>query len=830
MFIVALSLPPTPHESPKKLANGGLKTDINSNRNIVSESNKMFPKDYQDKRKTDAIKNEVNSTNNVENTPSSLSVDNIKTETQFDVPTSEEKPDLKAHTNKQDTELNKLEVPEDIYFEEPPELPPDDINDDDDDFASFSQSLELDENQDISVPFVVNQEVLKNQQDTCEPLKSEVQSDYIGDLSSVIKDDFGSFEKLKFEQFETKTELQIDEHKIVTDNFSHLNSPFVSNSVVKSNSDSYQETVTSATRSEKSQTYIDIYSSGNENKNLCNLDGFKSSIEVNCQEILNDSKNTNEPKINTNKEAFDAENKSFTISDDDFHDEIFTINDSCQETFSNESKSACKPQIITNIDNLDAQNKISNITNEDFHDFKSSSNITTFEESCRKTSSIVIESAIETNLNDFGTQNEDINIMYNDFDEFKSSAIKTLNSDEGLIKKTKNIGVKTHQVDLNIGVCEAQNEDYVTADDDFDEFKSSFVISDSCHETFLNEPENIPKTQIDADFDDFINSDEDFDDFKSSSVINATFEGSCHEMSTNVNKTHIETRVDIFGAPYEVVTVAGEDFNELKSFALIQCENTNDLDFQAKTAEHETGVVNVDFGEYDDFQTHSSAKTKESDASEIISNQFENFGSFVQNVPVDLKGETEKIEDIVVCMFPKMKGVIGDSCSLDFLKGNFIFEQMQDITETNAVSFVWSKSSSQKTLLKALNIDTRNIVSFFVVLLFIFLLKQVCSYFIFNCLCLLQLHGGGWNLSMPKFAANLSAAPLEPVKSEILTPTPANVSFSTPTSQSDIPTAQFDWSGSGLTNPLDCEYWMIRTFLVSGPIWFLGLRCRGFSS
>jgi hypothetical protein len=63
---------------------------------------------------------------------------------------------------------------------------------------------------------------------------------------------------------------------------------------------------------------------------------------------------------------------------------------------------------------------------------------------------------------------------------------------------------------------------------------------------------------------------------------------------------------------------------------------------------------------------------------------------------------------------------------------------------------------------------------------------------------------------MPRFAANLGLTPLQPVKTEILTPIPVqNVSSPSNSSQKnsiDIPTAQFDWSGSGLINPLDCKY------------------------
>lgn len=555
-FVAALSLPPTPHGSPKKLANGNLKTDINSNRNVVSESNKMFPKDYQDKRKTDAIKNEVNSTNNLENTPCSLSVDNFETETQSDVPTSDEKTDLKSHANKQDTEFNKLEVPENIYFEEPPELPPDDMIEDDEDFASFSQSLELDKNKDISVPFVVNQEVLTHLQDTTEPDKSDVQSVPISDAVSVIENNSGT----------TKPNIKFE---IITD-------PTTTDCVSESE-----------------------------------LSSVKYSVE----------------KLNLNDDCEESVGKSENIS-------LNINNESCEKIEEGDEKT------LLYHENTDAckDNQNFTIAEDDFDDFTSFTPINNQE---------MITSNIPESLHD---------ITNEVFDDFKSS--------------------------------------HAEIDDDFSEFKSSIVISDILEETSSNESENTSELQIDANFDDFMMADEDFDNFRTS-VINPTFEETFPESSLNSN-IKIETRVDIFGAPYEV--------------ALIRDENKTDLD-------------DDDFGDFDDFQTHSSARRKEFEQPHQVVGDF---GAFVQNFPLDLKGNTEKIEDVVVGMFPKQENVVVDGCKLDFLEGNFIFEQMQDITETNAVSFVWSKSSSQKALLKALNIDTRNIVCVLLLLLCVLLISFRC--------------------------------------------------------------------------------------------------------
>lgn len=65
-----------------------------------------------------------------------------------------------------------------------------------------------------------------------------------------------------------------------------------------------------------------------------------------------------------------------------------------------------------------------------------------------------------------------------------------------------------------------------------------------------------------------------------------------------------------------------------------------------------------------------------------------------------------------------------------------------------------------------------------------------------------------WNPSMPIFAANLSLQPLEPIKSDVVSPQPPPLSpsITTKSVQPEIPSAQFDWKGSGLENPLESKY------------------------
>lgn len=62
---------------------------------------------------------------------------------------------------------------------------------------------------------------------------------------------------------------------------------------------------------------------------------------------------------------------------------------------------------------------------------------------------------------------------------------------------------------------------------------------------------------------------------------------------------------------------------------------------------------------------------------------------------------------------------------------------------------------------------------------------------------------------MPKFASNLGFQPLEPQK------TVPSTSTQNETQPVEVPDAKFDWTSSGLVNPLDCKYLMfLSTFIT----------------
>lgn len=62
---------------------------------------------------------------------------------------------------------------------------------------------------------------------------------------------------------------------------------------------------------------------------------------------------------------------------------------------------------------------------------------------------------------------------------------------------------------------------------------------------------------------------------------------------------------------------------------------------------------------------------------------------------------------------------------------------------------------------------------------------------------------------MPRFAANLGFTPLEPTKSA-----DGSASGGVRTA-TDVPAAQFDWTSSGLVNPLDGKKTSLQYFVFS---------------
>ncbi|XP_066259561.1 aftiphilin isoform X2 [Euwallacea similis] len=188
---------------------------------------------------------------------------------------------------------------------------------------------------------------------------------------------------------------------------------------------------------------------------------------------------------------------------------------------------------------------------------------------------------------------------------------------------------------------------------------------------------------------------------------------------------------------------AASDNDDFGDFSSNITSNFGQDDFKAFASfpplEPEKGTQSTFDDEEDDFGDFASTTTP------VMQKQV---SKTCENVPkhtllLNEKEALEKATEIVNEMFPKGE-TSNEYVEIRGLEAeDKIFNQIKNITDTHALGFQWPKSASQNLLLKALNIDSRNI-----------------------------LYGHGWNSSMPRFAATLSFTPLEPVKSVILTPIP----------------------------------------------------------
>lgn len=158
----------------------------------------------------------------------------------------------------------------------------------------------------------------------------------------------------------------------------------------------------------------------------------------------------------------------------------------------------------------------------------------------------------------------------------------------------------------------------------------------------------------------------------------------------------------------------------------------NKVNFESKESELSE---DESFG---DFEAHFEPTTKQEQTfqSEDVDDDFGDFENATfasevtpqgtKNALSDLTGSTakenlkysaEEVEDVIKQNFPLEEDVEDVNLEeLNLVGNDVVFEKLRDITESNALKFQWGSSASQKLLLKALNIDMRNIVSEFLYL------------------------------------------------------------------------------------------------------------------
>ncbi|XP_063932663.1 aftiphilin isoform X2 [Zophobas morio] len=365
--------------------------------------------------------------------------------------------------------------------------------------------------------------------------------------------------------------------------------------------------------------------------------------------------------------------------------------------------------------------------------------------------------------------------------------------------------------ELNVSEQDSKIKDDSTAVEDVFDFESVVPISkNACDENQQNEVASVElkSSEVDNENENNLNNKE-----NEESLFDA-FSDCVQEKTSNSDdlsdmNEHSEIKSENDGIEEINFEITSKDEGESKvddsskeenydnlsesSVSLKVCETDPKLsedefgDFENHFATEVDDIHKTSEDEFDDFvdpcpPMQDVEERIDDDFGDFESSEFADFSSQACEKPtfleIDEKNAVDKSETILKDIFPSVDSEMKEFEFADETKGITVFDELKDVTETNALIYQWSKSNSQKMFFKALNIDTRNI-----------------------------LYGPAWNCSMPRFAANLGLTPLEPVKTEILTPTPIqNVSSPSNSSQknnSDIPTAQFDWSGSGLINPLD---------------------------
>ncbi|XP_055848974.1 homeobox protein 5 isoform X2 [Episyrphus balteatus] len=193
-------------------------------------------------------------------------------------------------------------------------------------------------------------------------------------------------------------------------------------------------------------------------------------------------------------------------------------------------------------------------------------------------------------------------------------------------------------------------------------------------------------------------------------------------------------------------------------------------------------------------------KNSEEDDNEDEDDDFGEFSEVVEtneassipssNSGFNLANLNEKLKPILDMMFP----VANPNDQKDEEAPEYTPSDLNDLNQLTAINQIdtakalehqWINSEVRHSLIKSLGVDSRNI-----------------------------LYGEKWNSSMPRYAANLSFNPLEPMKSDKSTNNSSSStnttdyrkrsdSLTSTSTKTDVPAVEFDWNSSGLVNPLD---------------------------
>lgn len=217
----------------------------------------------------------------------------------------------------------------------------------------------------------------------------------------------------------------------------------------------------------------------------------------------------------------------------------------------------------------------------------------------------------------------------------------------------------------------------------------------------------------------FVDDDEEFEEFSNFTA------------AVNNEVSAIENKMEIYENNLPDTTQTIENVTESTNYQKVFSIEESSPAFQEETAQ--------DFTEFADFSSASNDKPQEitpnddfdDDFGEFTSTnveeirqepEFDDFGDFSEfsksesenEQPITLVLNKENAASntaaILTEIFPEINENTTEFRENEVEKNDKIFNELKDVTETNALLYQWSKSSSQNLLLKALNIDTRNIV------------------------------------------------------------------------------------------------------------------------
>lgn len=298
--------------------------------------------------------------------------------------------------------------------------------------------------------------------------------------------------------------------------------------------------------------------------------------------------------------------------------------------------------------------------------------------------------------------------------QFKDKDYEETKKEDSVISETVTGSVLSEDIFTEFTSTEAENQSHSELLQSVDEsskdkssdqqfssnisFDNQIISSESITTTDLTKSDTIPESPFETNF--FMEMGEiSQDNVEPDSAIDQ------NEFSFSVSKNDFQT-----------ANVDDDDFDDFADFSTYQqtdsteTSNNTHVFHEASSKSIVSTIENID----DDFGDFASSSFDTNFIEPCQSSATLEVSSKIEENPFPLLSEEQaldKAKKLFDELFPIPEVSYEDFISEEFEKNSEIFELLKDITDTPALSYRWPKSTSQKLLLKALNIDERNIVS-----------------------------------------------------------------------------------------------------------------------